>query len=271
MSAYRWTDGSRKMRRNKKNVLLTDGLAYFFSENAERWALPRLQGPFHPAVLSLMSDQGLFRMAQHMTLSLPMRVHWCPGPCHQESNIDAGVMEALNFQHLTEKTNHVVKVLRGPQKAAGKWHRQIMSAFESFMAECTAAGGADLLQFFEDGYASQIALELGLAAPVDEAGVQRILRTVRRYARRKGIDGKSARWMNSFDTASCVVRTRHTRLFLLSLAVLTQNCNPFTLRNIDFGDSLADVFAKSPQSLLAACRILHDDLLFKVVSSRKRE
>ena len=92
------------------------------------------------------------------------------------------------------------------------------------------------------------------------------MREVGRHARRKGIDGQSGRWMNSFDTAKRAVRQRHIRLFLYSLAVGLQNYNPFTLRDIDFGDSLADVFAKSPQSLLAACRILNDDLLFKVGS-----
>ena len=73
--------------------------------------------------------------------------------------------------------------------------------------------------------------------------------------------------MNSFDTASAAVRTRHIRLFLYSLAVLVQNCNPFALRNIDFSDTLAEDFGKSPQSLLAACRILNDDLLFKVAGN----
>ena len=248
-----------------RGTLLEDGLDCFESKNKERWALPRLQKrPFRPAVLSLISDQGLFRLGLHMTVAMPLRVQWFPGPCHIESNIDGGILEALNLQHLSEKTNHVVKLLRGPQKASGKWHRQIMSALDSFERECRTAGGAVLLRWFEQGYASQIAFELGLPAPVGNEGVYRILRRVRRIARKKGIDGKSVRWMNSYDTAKSVLPQKTARLFLYSLAVLMQNCNPFTIRNIDFGDSLADVFAKSPQSLLAAVRILRDDLMFKV-------
>ena len=123
---------------------------------------------------------------------------------------------------------------------------------------------ADLLKFFEDGYASQIAMQMGLPAPVGRAGVRRILRVVGRHVRKKGIDGKSIRWMNGFDTASCALRQRHLRLFLYSLAVVVQSCNPFVFRNIDFGDSLSEIFIKSPQGLLAACRVLNDDVLFKV-------
>ena len=139
-----------------------------------------------------------------------------------------------------------------------------MDAFHAFETECDAVGGADLLRFFEDGYASQIAMQMGLPAPVGNAGVRRILRVVRRHARKTGIDGCPGRWMNSHDTASSAIRMRHIRLFLYSLTVGVQNCNPFTLRNIDFWDSLSDIFDKSPHSLLAACRILNDDLLFKV-------
>ena len=248
-------------------TLLEEGLEYFESKNTRRWALPRLPRPFCPAVLSLISDQGLFRLGLHMTVSMPLRVQWFPGPCHIESNIDSGILEALNLQHVTEKTNHIVKLLRGPNKAAGKWHRQIISAFRSFETECHTAGGAALLRWFEQGYASQIAFEMELPAPVGNAGVNMILNRVRLLASRKGVDGKSGRWMSSYDTASCVVRTRHARLFLNSLAVLVQNCNPFTIRDIDFSDSLGDIFRKSPQSLLASCRILHDDLLFKVAAS----
>ena len=247
-----------------RSTLLTDGLDTFASAEKGRWALPRLSRPFRPPVLTLMSDQGLFRMALHLIVSMPLRVHWSPGPCHIESNIDSGILEALNLQHMTEKTNHIVKLLRGPKRGEGKWHREIMDAFNAFETECDTAEGADLLQFFEDGYASQIAMQQSLPAPVGIAGVRRILRVVRRHARRKGIDGCSGRWLNSFDTASSADRTRHIRLFLYSLAVVVQNCNPFKFRDIDFGDSLSDVFAKSPQSLLAGCRILNDDLLFKV-------
>lgn len=250
-------------------TLLKEGLEYFVSAEGGRWALPRLPRPFRPAVLSLMSDQGLFRLALHLTVSMPLRVHWCPGPCHIESNIDSGILEALNLQHMTEKTNHIAKLLRGSKRGPGKWHREIMDAFRAFETECDAVGGADLLQWFEDGYASQIALQLGLPAPVGTAGVRRILHVVRRHAHRKGIDGQSGRWMNSFDIASWAIRQRHIRLFLYSLTVVLQNCNPFTLRNIDFGDSLSDVFDKSPQSLLAACRILNDDLLFKVAGNSR--
>ena len=247
-----------------RTTLLKDGLDTFVADEKSRWALPRLPGPFRPPVLTLMSDQGLFRLALHLTVSMPLRVHWSPGPCHIESNIDSGILEALNLQHMTKNINHVVKLLRGPKRGPGKWHREIMDAFNAFEKECDTAEGADLLQFFADGYAPQIAMQMSLPAPVGMAGVRRILRVVRRHARKKGINGCSRRWMNSFDTTSSAIRLRHIRLFLYSLTVGIQNCNPFTMRNIDFWDSLSDIFVKSPQSLLAACRILNDDLLFKV-------
>ena len=119
-----------------RTTLLEDGLDTFASVEESRWALPRLPGPLRPRVLTLMSDQGLFRLALHLIVSMPLRVHWSPGPCHQESNIDSGILEALNLQHMTEKTNHIFKLLRGPQRGAGKWHREIMDAFHAFETEC---------------------------------------------------------------------------------------------------------------------------------------
>lgn len=247
-----------------RHSFLREGLDQFVAEeqNEERrWILPRHL--FQPNVVSLMSDQGLFKVGLHMAISMGMRAVWFYGPCHVEANLDTGVLEALNLQHMSEKVGHLLKLWRGPQKAYGRWHRRIKEAFQKFEEAYTTD---EVVRRFFDGYVGLICQDLDLPAPVGDAGFAIVLDRVRMIVRKKGLDGKAVRWMNSYDSAKFVLKTRHCRLFLLDLTVLVQNCNPFAIQNIDFGDNLDDVFAKSPHSLVAGCRILRDDLMFKVVS-----
>ena len=45
---------------------------------------------------------------------------WFPGPAHQDSNVDKGMMTASGLGHLLEKVNFLAKLNHGPFKG-GRW------------------------------------------------------------------------------------------------------------------------------------------------------
>jgi hypothetical protein len=92
------------------------------------------------------------------------------------------------------------------------------------------------------------------------------LEAISRVANLKGPSGKSARWFAEYDASAAALADRHCRLFLADLVVILQGAAP-AAANIDFGDDMADVFAKCGQSMQAACHILRDDALFKVLGA----
>lgn len=57
---------------------------------------------------------------------------WFPGPAHQESNIDCGMMTASGLSHLLEKVNFLAKFNHGPYKG-GRWLGVQKMAAEAFV------------------------------------------------------------------------------------------------------------------------------------------
>ena len=92
----------------------------------------------------------------------------------------------------------------------------------------------------------------------------RRIERLRLIAKRKGRDGKPERWFSSYDAAKEFVGTRHCRKFLVDLTLICLNASPLGHGDVNFEDSLDDVFTKTGQSLVAAAHVLRDERLHKV-------
>ena len=52
-------------------------------------------------------------------------------------------------------------------------------------------------------------------------------------------------------------------MMLCDLVVIVQNCSPYKI-TVNFDDTAGDLFQKLGQSMLVACGILRDELMWKV-------
>ena len=86
------------------------------------------QGP----ILTMTSDQGsnLFAAYMNLVYTVGLRLVYFPDINHIESNVESGIFQAINFEHLTEKSLFLAKLHHGPQRSEGRWHTQIKNAFQ---------------------------------------------------------------------------------------------------------------------------------------------
>ena len=97
--------------------------------------------------------------------------------------------------------------------------------------------------------------------------VWRRLDYVGRVARKRGLDGCSARWFMNFDCANAALRHRHSLMFLSDVAVILQNGSPYMATGVSFGDTLQKVHEKRGASLLVLSSLLRDVHLFQALPS----
>jgi len=83
-------------------------------------------------ILTMTSDQGsnLFATYVHLAYTVGLRLVYFPDMNHIESNVENGIFDAINFEHLTEKSLFLARLHHGPKRSEGRWHSQIKSAFE---------------------------------------------------------------------------------------------------------------------------------------------
>ena len=85
-------------------------------------------------MLACTTDQESFLFAAHVLLAYNegLRAVWFPGTCHQEANIESGMMTASGFAHLAEKVNFLAKLNHGPYKG-GRWLGMQKMAAQAFV------------------------------------------------------------------------------------------------------------------------------------------
>ena len=99
--------------------------------------------------------------------------------------------------------------------------------------------------------------------------LQRRLAYVEHVARKKGVDGCSARWFSNFDSASSALRRRHSLMLLADVAILLQNGSPYVDLGICFEDTLDTAHtAAAGQSLRVLSALLRDTAFFNVLRIR---
>ena len=83
-------------------------------------------------ILTKTTDQGsnLFATYIHLAYTIGLRAFWFPDINHVESNVETGVFEAINFEHLAEKSLFLARLHHAPKRSEGRWHSQIKHAFE---------------------------------------------------------------------------------------------------------------------------------------------
>ena len=116
--------------------------------------------------------------------------------------------------------------------------------------------GDRVMQNLLDGYMGRMCKDLQISAVSSQAD---ILLRLKKLSERKGPQGESMRWMSAYDASDFNTKYRHCRMFLIDLALMTENGCPYLVRNIDCMDTLDDVFRKEGNSLAAACHVLRDD------------
>ena len=84
-----------------------------------------------------------------------------------------------------------------------------------------------------------------------------------KLAKHKHLDGKSTRWFADYDTAAFNGRYRTARMALVDLVAILQSSSPYN-RTINFDLNLAELFNQFEQSMVVACVILRDELMWQV-------
>ena len=80
----------------------------------------------------MTSDQGsnLFATYVHLAYTVGLRLVYFPDINHIEANVENGIFEAINFEHLSEKSLFLARLHHGPKRSEGRWHSQIKYAFK---------------------------------------------------------------------------------------------------------------------------------------------
>jgi hypothetical protein len=82
-------------------------------------------------LLCWTSDQGVFAAYIFLAVSAGLRIAFFPDANHQESNIDASLLPAINLGHLDDKMLFLARLKHGPNREAGHWHSQLREGFEA--------------------------------------------------------------------------------------------------------------------------------------------
>ena len=91
----------------------------------------------------MTSDQGsnLFATYVHLAYTTRLRLVYFPDINHIEANVENGIFDVIDFQHLTEKSLFLAKLHHAPKRSEGKWHGQIKHAFEVGRLDAVATKG----------------------------------------------------------------------------------------------------------------------------------
>ena len=80
----------------------------------------------------MTSDQGsnLFATYVHLAYMIGLRLLYFPDINHIESDVENGIFEAINCEHLSEKSLFLARLHHAPKRSEGRWHSQIKYAFQ---------------------------------------------------------------------------------------------------------------------------------------------
>ena len=83
-------------------------------------------------------------------------------------------------------------------------------------------------------------------------------------AKRRHRTGHKTRWFADSDAAAFNLKHRHTRMVLVDLVAIMQRCAPYGML-VNFDENLGDLFRSLGQSMVVACSVLRDDLMWQVL------
>ena len=86
--------------------------------------------PGRVPILAWTSDQGLFPSWMYMAACGVAVAHF-PDVNHQESNIDATLLNAVGLGMVDEKTLFLARLKHGPMREAGHWGGQLKEALQA--------------------------------------------------------------------------------------------------------------------------------------------
>ena len=82
-------------------------------------------------LLSWVSDQGLFAAYLFLAVDQGYRLAFFADACHQESNIDSSLLDAIGYGHLDDKMLFIARFKHGPCINAGHWFGQLQECWKA--------------------------------------------------------------------------------------------------------------------------------------------
>ena len=165
---------------------------------------------------------------------------WFPGPAHQESNTDKGMMVASGLGHLLEKVNFLAKFNHGPFKG-GRWLGVQKMAAPAFVE--AVRNNDPVCKQLLVGQMVSICAEQDWAGPDSEQSMERALSVLLEIAAKHGEFPNTCRWFQDCDSAERLLKIRSSKGLLVDVCIMCQNASPWS-HNINFADSLSVIFLK---------------------------